>query len=109
MINFPPLVILQGPKDGAAAVAAIDGDVVFPTLLTQELEQFLQFPDFHHTVAAEAARPILGDFAFAYAGAQAEPAGRSLALLPGASPTGRVLQRFSMSGIPAKIGVRWPA
>ena len=96
VINLPPLVVLQGFDDGAAVVATIDGNVVFPTLLKQKLEQFLQFRDFHHAVAAEAARSVLCDFALADVGAQAEPAGRSPALLPGASLTGRVLQRFSM-------------
>ena len=69
VVDLPPLVVPQSFDDGLAVMAAIDGDVVFPTLLTQELEQFLQFRDSHYAVATEAVGPIVSDLALADVGA----------------------------------------
>src|SRR3989442_10670996 len=50
--------------DGAAVMAAVDGDVVFVAVLADVLEESLEGGHLHHAVTAKALEFVAGDFAF---------------------------------------------
>ena len=63
-VNIPSLVIAQGFSDSLRVAAAIDGHVMFITVLADILQKILQAGHFQHAVSTKAGWPVVRGLAF---------------------------------------------